>query len=246
MIFSPLRLTRVLQRYLGNLVDGLGADGDMLADIESAVEFLDKKEKEEADAARLEAEAWWKAKVDAAKFRDEVETTEKRANRWAGKEKEAEDAKNAKAEADRIDAERVAVEEERLRKARESAERAEQILERSRSARANADAARRTAVTAREEAEEAAIAVARGERERIASDAAQERALRAEAEADSLDKVAKAIGPMGRPGRSRPRPRSWAMAWGKSTGIFSSEEPRHWWPSESSKVTSMCWVGGVK
>ncbi len=164
----------------------------MLADIESAMDLLGKTEKEEADAARLEAEAWWKAKVDAAKFRDEVETTEKRANRWAGKEKEAEDAKNAKAEADRIDAERVAVEEERLRKARESAERAEQILERSRSARANADAARRTAVTAREEAEEAAIAVARGERERIASDAAQERALRAEAEADSLDKVAKA------------------------------------------------------
>ena len=61
----------------------------MLADIESAMDLLGKTEKEEAEAARLEAEAWWKAKVDAAKFRDEVETTEKRANRWAGKEKEA-------------------------------------------------------------------------------------------------------------------------------------------------------------
>ena len=100
MIFSPLRLTRVLQRYLGNLVDGLGADGDMLADIESAVEFLDKKEKEEADAARLEAEAWWKAKVDAQSFG--CSKPPRPVNRWAGKEKGGEDAKNAKAEADRI------------------------------------------------------------------------------------------------------------------------------------------------
>ena len=46
----------------------------MLADIESAMDLLGKTEKEEAEAARLEAEAWWKAKVDAAKFRDEVET----------------------------------------------------------------------------------------------------------------------------------------------------------------------------